>query len=423
MSGLTIEAVSNSFMDRLSINRAKAMRYGIWGGAGGAVGAVIAEALQTSPEETGIFVALILYTAVWFGMCGTFISMALIACSMPRILFTRASLAAIGSGAGYGFGAGAIGGGAAQFLYSVIGPTEILRIICWGIGGTLLGIGLSRRIPNLLASRGGIGGGIGGLVGGFVFVIVSLILFQVIGRIVGIGAIGFFIGLMIVFADSMLREAWLEIRFGTGEKDTFTIGAQPIVIGSDDRTCQVFASGAPAVALTYRLVGDSVECNDAITHTNGPVHDGDTRTAGKLTATVRLSRAGSRAKAPRSSTPAASVAPDEVRLPVSRIPARQTLEQPTFPLLADFSRVGTASDCHVCIQRPGVAPYHAEIRRENGRLLVSAIGTATVQVSFKGASGEFHPVTGRNAIKQGSFLRVGTATLVLHTSPDRLEFA
>ncbi len=152
MSGHTIEAVSNSFMDRLSINRAKAMRYGIWGGAGGAVGAVIAEALQTSPEETGIFVALILYTAVWFGMCGTFISMALIACSMPRILFTRASLAAIGSGAGYGFGAGAIGGGAAQFLYSVIGPTEILRIICWGIGGTLLGIGLSRRIPNLLAS-------------------------------------------------------------------------------------------------------------------------------------------------------------------------------------------------------------------------------------------------------------------------------
>ena len=423
MSGLTIEAVSNSFMDRLSINRAKALRYGIWGGAGGAIGEGIADILSAAPDPTGSFIGLVLHTALWFGISGAFISVALIVCSMPRINFTRANLEAIGSGAGYGFGAGAIGGGAAQFLYSVIGPTEILRIICWGIGGTLLGIGLSRRIPNLLASRGGIGGGIGGLLGGLVFIIVSTIIFDAIGRIVGVGAIGFFIGLMIVFADTMLRAAWLEIKFGTGEKDTLTIGAQPIVIGSDDRTCQVFASGAPPVALTYRLVGDSVECDDAITHTNGAVTDGDTRTAGKLTATVRLSRGGSTATAPRSSSPAVAVAQAEIRPPVSRAPAPQVRHQATFALLTDLSRVGTAPDCHVCLQNPGVAPYHAEIRRENGRLLVSAIGTSAVQISFQGASGEFRPVTGRNAIKQGSFLRVGSATLVLHTSPDRLELA
>jgi len=423
MSGLTIEAVSNSFMDRLSINRAKALRYGIWGGAGGAIGEVIADILSAAPDPTGSFIGLVLHTALWFGISGSFISVALIVCSMPRINFTRANLEAIGSGAGYGFGAGAIGGGAAQFLYSVIGPTEILRIICWGIGGTLLGIGLSRRIPNLLASRGGIGGGIGGLLGGLVFIIVSTIIFDAIGRIVGVGAIGFFIGLMIVFADTMLRAAWLEIKFGTGEKDTLTIGAQPIVIGSDDRACQVFASGAPPVALTYRLVGDSVECDDAITHTNGAVPDGDTRTAGKLTATVRLSRGGSTATAPRSSSPAVAVAQAEIRPPVSRAPAPQVRQQATFALLTDLSRVGTAPDCHVCLQNPGVAPYHAEIRRENGRLLVSAIGTSAVHISFQGASGEFRPVTGRNAIKQGSFLRVGTATLVLHTSPDRLELA
>lgn len=418
MAATVVNAMGNSFLDRLEVNRAKAIRYGVWGGAGGAIGEFISEFVGVNRATASSIIDVLLSTTVWFAICGAAITTALIACGLTRMRMASGVV----TGGLFGLVAGGIAGFASQFLYTIIGPTEMLRVICWGIAGTLLGIALSWRIPNLLASRGGLGGAIGGALGGIVFIIISFILAEVLGRIVGIGAIGFFIGIMIIFADVAMREAWLEIVFPTGEKDTVTLGRNPVLIGSDDNQCQVFASGAPPVALSYRLDGGVAYCVDMTTGATVTVGDGDERHAGKLVARLRTSNP--RANRPPTSPPAyqppaqtiqpTAFAQAEVRPPTPANPV-------SYMLNMDVTRIGTAQDCTARLVSAGVMPYHAEVRREGSRLVVCPIGGTTVEVSFGGVPTQFRLVDGRNALKDGSLIRIGGSTMVVRLTPDRLE--
>jgi Ca-activated chloride channel family protein len=128
---------------------------------------------------------------VWFGIVGACISIALLAGHAYYLKRGSQLGASAKGGALFGLIAGAVAGAIAQGVYGGIGPTEGLRVICWGMAGGLLGYGLSFRIPNLGHACGLLGGLAGGVIGGGLFLIFTFGLSnQVVGRLLGLTAIG-----------------------------------------------------------------------------------------------------------------------------------------------------------------------------------------------------------------------------------------
>jgi hypothetical protein len=241
--------------------------------------------------ERAAFVKIMVEVGAWFGLIGGFISAAIL---LGHVTYSAKSLSAALAGSniarlavGGVFGAmsGFIAGGVAQGLYAGIGPTEVLRAICWGVAGGLLGIALSFRIPNLTALRGFVGGFAGGIVGGVVFIGVSISGSQIFGRLVGIAIIGFAIGLMIMLADALFRKAWLEVRYGPREVRSLTLGPEPLRVGSDAGQCAIYVKNLPAIACVYRFEQGRVICDDRINNRNGAVPFGVPLTVGGISLT------------------------------------------------------------------------------------------------------------------------------------------
>jgi hypothetical protein len=265
----------------------KGLYLGAWGAAGGAAGSLVTESfLVDSPvySDTAIRIQT---SAMWFGVIGSFISVALLVGTSAYLKKGINVGPALASGALFGLIAGALAGAIAEAIYSP-GATEVLRIICWGIAGAGLGYSLGFGIPNLGQMRG-LGGGLaGGLLGGCLFVVVAFQLLQsgATARVVGVAAIGFCIGLMITLVDTVFRQAWLEIRYGPKEARTVTLGDDTISIGSNQSACSVYVSTAPAIAMRYRFVKGQIFCEDLVAGQTIPVQPGDQRMVGNAVVTV-----------------------------------------------------------------------------------------------------------------------------------------
>lgn len=213
-------------------NYSQALQFGGWGALGGAIGSLLAELI--SGNNSTSFVEIVISVAIRFGVIGGLISIFLLMGYSSYLKrgwrIGESTKKGILPGVLTGFIAGAI----AQSTYTIIGPTELLRVICWGIAGGLLGLGLSFRIPNLGKIRGIFGGGIGGIIGGILFIFISLFLGEVIGRLLGISSIGFLIGLMIILVEAAFREAWLVVKWSANEQKTLSLGSKPILLGCAD---------------------------------------------------------------------------------------------------------------------------------------------------------------------------------------------
>jgi hypothetical protein len=268
----------------------KALIFGAWGAAGGAAGAFVDEALGLGgrKEEWAQFDERLIKVGIWFAVIGALIALAILLGQekyggRPLSLAVRGPIARrLAFGIGFGGLSGFVAGAVAQGLYSGIGPTEVLRVICWGVAGGSLGFALSFRIPNLARRRGFGGGFAGGIVGGLVFIGISSVGSQVVGRLLGIAAIGFAIGLMIVFADALFRKAWVEVRYGPQEARTLTLGPEPVRIGSDPH-CEVYVANLPPVARAYRFENGQIFCDDRLNHRNGRVASGVATAIGNVT--------------------------------------------------------------------------------------------------------------------------------------------
>jgi hypothetical protein len=274
----------------------KALVFGAWGALGGAIGALLGEIIH---QERASEMQLIVMTALWFGVVGICIGVAILvgyANYLKRGLQIGESVT---GGALIGLIAGAVAGAAAQFLYGSLGRGEFLRIVCWGIAGGLLGLGLSYRIQNLGLWRGLGGGATGGIVGGalFVLLVVTLRVGGTFGRISGIAVIGFFIGLMIVLAEAMFREAWLEVRYGPKETRNISLGREAISVGGDASACTIYARNAPAVAFRYKLDQGRITCEDVAKGHTSTIQPGSSQVVGNLTVTVRAAGASVQAAA------------------------------------------------------------------------------------------------------------------------------
>lgn len=187
---------------------------------------------------------------------------------------------------------GAISGAVVQ---SVFGATVWLpsflvvagRLVGWTALGAMIGVAITRFVPNLRTDRGLLGGVAGGAIGGVLFLILAIV-GDAGGRISGAMAVGLAIGAMIAIAEVAGRQAWLDVMYGPREKRTITLGSQKLAIGSDKEHCQILIHGAPTVALRYLINDGRVLVEDVPVGRTFEVYDGDTRQVGKVCLIVRL---------------------------------------------------------------------------------------------------------------------------------------
>ncbi len=140
---------------------------------------------------------------------------------------------------------------------------------------------MSLRIPNLGKLNGLFGGMAGGVIGGILFIIFAYSLDQVMGRLFGTAAIGFFIGLMLIFMETISRKFWLRINYGPKESRTVNLGSEVVSLGSDAK-CTVFVPDVPPVALRFKTEQGQVLCKDVPTNKVVNMRPGEKKKLGKV---------------------------------------------------------------------------------------------------------------------------------------------
>jgi Mg-chelatase subunit ChlD len=238
---------------------------------------IMAVSLWTASLAGGVIVALIaaqnLYVA---NRVGT-----------PSVLL----FAAIG-----GLAAGAIGGALSQAVFSVSsladGHEAIGRIVGWAVLGSLVGLGMTRYVPNVRWVNGLVGGAIGGGAGAVAFLLlVSLAgAADQVGRLIGSLALGFALGLLVGLAERAFRSAWLEICYGRSEVRQVNLGDTPITFGSDRQQAMCYVQGAAPLAWRYWLEGNQCFREECQTKKRCEVFPGDEYSVGNITVSLRTSR-------------------------------------------------------------------------------------------------------------------------------------
>lgn len=266
----------------------KALQFGVSGAVGGFVGNLITEPFMNFDRLSGSasFFDSVLSTARWFGLVGGGIATAIMFGYYYYIKGKPQIKPALKNGGLFGLIAGAISGAIAEAIYTGIGPNELLRVICWGIAGSLLGLALSKRIPNLGMLRGAGGGGVGGVLGGCLFILFAYSLSGTVGRLAGCGAIGFWIGIMLVVAETLFNKAWLVISSDTGTNRTLTIGAEPVTFGSDENLSIICIPNVSPLAMRFQLAGGQIVCENVDNGAVSYLRSGDQKRIGNCTVTV-----------------------------------------------------------------------------------------------------------------------------------------
>jgi len=284
-----------ALLQRFRLDYNKALTFGLWGAGGAALSSLLSEQFANHGRSTSLAQS-VFEVGLWFGIIGAFIALAILAAQSFYLKRGFRDLKPLLVGAGLGLIAGAVAGSIAQLVYGIGGQGEFLRIICWGIAGGLLGIVLSLRIPNLGRLRGLQGGALGGVIGGCLFILFAWIFGGAVGRLIGTAAIGFFIGLMIVIAETAFREAWLEIHYNAHEIRNVSLGPEPVSIGSDANACTIYLRKAPPVACRFKLQDGRIHCQDAISGAEETLQPGEQKQIGDVRVLVRAAGAFTIAK-------------------------------------------------------------------------------------------------------------------------------
>ncbi|MCC3409778.1 MAG: hypothetical protein JGK17_30375 [Microcoleus sp. PH2017_10_PVI_O_A] len=266
----------------------KALQFGISGAVGGFAGNLITEPFMHHLNDSTSVFDSVLSTSRWFGLVGGGIATAIMFGYYYYIKGKPQIKQSFKNGGLFGVISGAISGAIAEGIFSGIGDgeNEILPVICWGIAGGLLGLGLSKRIPNLGMLRGAGGGGVGGVLGGCLFILFAYTLSGTAGRLAGCAAIGFWIGIMLVVAETLFNKAWLVISYDTGTNRTLTIGAEPITFGSDENKSIIYIPHVSPLAMRFQLEAGQIVCENFDSGAVSYLRSGDQKRIGNCTVTV-----------------------------------------------------------------------------------------------------------------------------------------
>lgn len=219
----------------------KVLLFACLGAAGGCVGSIIGELPLdiTTRIADASRLASVLSSAAFVAVAAAGIAIALFWAEELHRHSQKSLLPILLRALPVGAIAGAIGGGMAELIYGTMPDGAfrefIIRPLCWGVMGGLVGFWLSRSIPNLGYSRGLLGGMIGGVAGGTGFLLFASLIHAVLfARFLGMGLLGAALGLAIALVEKMFREASLEIIWTPGQTSIMTIGENPISIGGGD---------------------------------------------------------------------------------------------------------------------------------------------------------------------------------------------
>jgi len=272
----------------------KTIIFGIAGALGGGVGDLISEIFKIN-EGSQTFLGNVVITAIWAAFIGLGVSVGLLA-AQSIYLKKKLVLKSIIKTAIIGILLGAVAGGIAQvafaFTYNISVVAEIIsRIICWGIMGWGVGWGVSIFVPNFPKKRAMAAGFLGGLIGGGIFRATFSIQFfsGAMGRIVGIMALGFFIGLTISYIEEALREAWLTVIWGKNETKNISLGQTPITFGSS-READIFLSNEAPVKATVQIENTKVVMYDKTTNQRRELQNGNQVDLGKVSFVVNTKK-------------------------------------------------------------------------------------------------------------------------------------
>lgn len=257
------------------------------------IGDLVTEPFEIHRGDTKSFALMILHTATWVAFLAGGLSPSLALAGslynrrpyMPLKFIIMAILGALG---------GALSGGLIQIMYSagfMLGVKQgtplqfIFQCFTWGlIGGTVGGI-LGGTVPNLKWWRAIGAGLVGGSIGCAGFLTICSMLPEVIGRLLGVGVMGAAIGLSIVVAERLAREASLEVIWAPNETTTVNLGERSVFIGGG-REDDVFIRGFPARHAGITLKQGRVEYTEAASGRQTTLKDGSRLEIGKLTLVV-----------------------------------------------------------------------------------------------------------------------------------------
>ena len=176
--------------------------------------------------------------------------------------------------------AGFVSGGVAQWIYTIDNASDesifqnvVLRTCCWALMGCLLGLLLSKPIPNLIAKRGALAGAVGGAVGCVGFLIaVQLFASDVFARLIGMVVLGVALALAMYVVETVFREASVEVLWAPYETTTVGLGANPVTIGGGNDT--IFLRGKPERVSSLIMKDGQIEHIETSNGKRIPLEDG-----------------------------------------------------------------------------------------------------------------------------------------------------
>jgi hypothetical protein len=167
----------------------------------------------------------------------------------------------------------------------------LLRSLCWAAIGAVVGLALSRTIPNLRWSRGLLGGASGGFLGG---ALTTFLLFG--GNSFLAGALSFaltgaILGASIAAVEKLFREASAEVVWAPNDRAVFDLGPQPLTIGGEND--DILIAGLPRHFASLRFADGRIEHIETRTNTRTPLRHGSRLKFGEVEVVIHAER-GSR---------------------------------------------------------------------------------------------------------------------------------
>jgi hypothetical protein len=296
---------------------------------------------------------LVIVIGLWTTLLALGLSMSLVVGQnwyLSRPWLSPFELAVLAAGS---LAAGIVAGGVGQSLYSLLNLVQIIPQIGflagWLLLGGLLGRGVVFFIPNLNSWRAATAGGCGGFVGGLVFIGVSFV-GDMAGRFTGAAILGCAIGLMVALVETAFRRVWVEVVYSSGEVCTVNLGATPVYIGGNSRSCTIWVAGAPGKALKLWEQDGQIYCLDVVAEKTYPVSPGYRHPLKNALVTVCSHGRGAR-------VPPAPRQPIPIPTPVPRL---ATVAQQPPPVAAHVVPVPRPLQAAPAMALPAAAPPVAQ---------------------------------------------------------------
>jgi hypothetical protein len=118
------------------------------------------------------------------------------------------------------------------FTQKIFASEMINRLIGWLIMGAMIGVSVSKTVPNYAWIKAIQGGWIGGILGGIVYQIVANMNGDFLPRLLGAMALGFFIGLMIAIFEKITTDKQLIINWGPKDTSYVSLGSSKVLLAS-----------------------------------------------------------------------------------------------------------------------------------------------------------------------------------------------